>query len=99
MSGQSDLLNVYYDIAARAPGETAITKDESRKMLQTLLDDRFHLISCSPRRYNSYRSVGERARERLGGGLALVSDNARRHINDVGFSYNKRALCVRGARE
>jgi uncharacterized protein (TIGR03435 family) len=43
VSGQSDLLNVYYDIAARAPGETAITKDESRKMLQTLLADRFQL--------------------------------------------------------
>ena len=41
--GQNDLLNVYYDIAARAPGETPITKDESRKMLQTLLADRFHL--------------------------------------------------------
>jgi uncharacterized protein (TIGR03435 family) len=41
--GQGDLLNVYYDIAARAPGENAITKDESRKMLQTLLDDRFHV--------------------------------------------------------
>jgi hypothetical protein len=39
--GQSELLNVYYDIAARAPGETAITKDESRKMLQTLLPTAF----------------------------------------------------------
>ncbi len=43
LRGQSDLLNDYYDIAARAPGDAAPTRDESRKMLQTLLADRFHL--------------------------------------------------------
>lgn len=34
---------VYFDIAARAPGDAAPTRDDVRKMLQTLLADRFKL--------------------------------------------------------
>jgi uncharacterized protein (TIGR03435 family) len=35
--------NVFYDISARAPGESAPTRNDVRKMLQTLLADRFKL--------------------------------------------------------
>ena len=38
-SRQSD----YYDIVARAPGDNKLTHDDARRMLQTLLADRFKL--------------------------------------------------------
>lgn len=41
--GHEDQLSVYYDIVARAPDNLAHPRDEFRRMLQTLLADRFKL--------------------------------------------------------
>ena len=40
---EEEIREVMYDVAARAPGATAPPRDEIRKMLQTLLADRFRL--------------------------------------------------------
>ncbi len=40
---EDEIREVMYDVAARAPGNTVFPRDEIRKMLQTLLADRFHL--------------------------------------------------------
>jgi uncharacterized protein (TIGR03435 family) len=40
---ENEIREVMYDVVARAPGETAPARDEIRKMLQTLLADRFKL--------------------------------------------------------
>ncbi|MDR3700560.1 MAG: TIGR03435 family protein [Candidatus Sulfopaludibacter sp.] len=40
---EEDLRTVMYDIDARTPGERPATPDDVRKMLQTLLAERFHL--------------------------------------------------------
>jgi uncharacterized protein (TIGR03435 family) len=42
-SWASDFVGAVYDITAKAGGESAPTKEEARKMLQTLLADRFQL--------------------------------------------------------
>jgi uncharacterized protein (TIGR03435 family) len=42
--GRDDVLNVYYDVVARAPGDSAVSRDDFRKMLQSLLADRFKVI-------------------------------------------------------
>jgi uncharacterized protein (TIGR03435 family) len=41
--GRHELLSVYYDVLARAPGDHALTREDFRRMLQTLLADRFKL--------------------------------------------------------
>jgi uncharacterized protein (TIGR03435 family) len=41
---------VYYDIVANAPGDAAPTRDEFRRMLQTLLATRFQSVSIASRR-------------------------------------------------
>jgi uncharacterized protein (TIGR03435 family) len=65
---QENIREVMYDIAARAPGETAPTRGEVRRMLQTLLTDRFKLaIHRDSKEMPVYALVVEKNGPRLKG--------------------------------
>jgi len=76
----------YYEIAALAPGSAAVTRDEARRMLQSLLADRFKLqVHREPRELPVYELVVDKN----GPALKAGSGDAPCHafIGPVGRNY------------
>ena len=84
---EDEIREVMYDVVARAPGKTAPARDEIRKMLQTLLADRFKLaIHRETREMPVYALVVGKNGPRLK--LSVVGDPCSMHQRSASDGRN-----------